>query len=104
MEVGLIDSCTGELLGGEERIDRTLFESCGDSLIVNLGSQEWTEVSLFARPPRPMLIWPLQKTIEPKDLGNWHMCVIHDSLRASHSPKAHAPLVTAIGELRGQAP
>ena len=35
----------GELLGGEDRIDPTLFESCGDSLIVNLGSEEWTEVS-----------------------------------------------------------
>ena len=36
---------TGELLGGEDRIDPTLFESCGDSLIVNLGSEEWTDVS-----------------------------------------------------------
>ncbi|EJF60388.1 hypothetical protein BD309DRAFT_868296 [Dichomitus squalens] len=45
-----------ELLGGEDRIDPTLFESCGDSLIVNLGSDEWVD-----------------KTIEPKDLGNWHI-------------------------------
>ncbi|KAI0744959.1 hypothetical protein C8Q76DRAFT_701778 [Earliella scabrosa] len=45
-----------EILGGEERIDRTLFESCGDSLIVNLGAEEWTD-----------------KEIEPKDLGNWHI-------------------------------
>ncbi|THH08899.1 hypothetical protein EW146_g8844 [Bondarzewia mesenterica] len=35
-----------ELLGGEQRIDRTLFESCGDSLIVNLGSKEWESVSV----------------------------------------------------------
>ncbi|RPD78557.1 hypothetical protein L226DRAFT_457171 [Lentinus tigrinus ALCF2SS1-7] len=45
-----------ELLGGEDRIDPTLFGSCGDSLIVNLGSEEWT-----------------QKTIQPEDLGAWHI-------------------------------
>ncbi|RDX45632.1 hypothetical protein OH76DRAFT_1457535 [Lentinus brumalis] len=45
-----------ELLGGEDRVDPTLFESCGDSLIVNLGSDQW-----------------IDKVIEPKDLGNWHM-------------------------------
>lgn len=45
-----------ELLGGEDRIDNTLFESCGDSLIVNLGSDEWSN-----------------KSIDPKDLGNWHI-------------------------------
>lgn len=45
-----------ELLGGEDRIDRTLFESCGDSLIVNLGCEEWEN-----------------RDIEPKDLGNWHI-------------------------------
>ncbi|KAI0824031.1 hypothetical protein BC628DRAFT_471755 [Trametes gibbosa] len=45
-----------ELLGGEDRIDPTLFESCGDSLIVNLGSEEWAN-----------------KEIQPKDLGNWHI-------------------------------
>ncbi|KAI1791345.1 hypothetical protein LXA43DRAFT_437878 [Ganoderma leucocontextum] len=45
-----------ELLGGEDRIDLTLFESCGDSLIVNLGAEEWVD-----------------KVIEPKDLGNWHI-------------------------------
>ncbi|GBE81529.1 hypothetical protein SCP_0312580 [Sparassis crispa] len=45
-----------ELLGGEDRIDPTLFESCGDSLIVNLGSEEWTK-----------------RNINPKDLGNWHI-------------------------------
>ncbi|OBZ67079.1 hypothetical protein A0H81_12880 [Grifola frondosa] len=51
-----------ELVGGEDRIDPTLFESCGDSLIVNLGSEEWTEVwILFIR------------DIHPKDLGNWHI-------------------------------
>lgn len=36
----------GELLGGEDRIDPTLFESSGDSLIVNLGAEEWVDVSL----------------------------------------------------------
>ncbi|TCD71662.1 hypothetical protein EIP91_007409 [Steccherinum ochraceum] len=45
-----------ELLGKEDRIDKTLFESCGDSLIVNLGSEEWVD-----------------KRIHPKDLGNWHI-------------------------------
>ncbi|KAI0692356.1 hypothetical protein C8T65DRAFT_669751 [Cerioporus squamosus] len=45
-----------ELLGGEDRVDPTLFESCGDSLIVNLGSEHW-----------------IDKVIEPKDLGNWHI-------------------------------
>jgi len=45
-----------ELLGGEDRIDTTLFESCGDSLIVNLGSDEWTH-----------------RDINPRDLGNWHI-------------------------------
>ncbi|KAH8073008.1 hypothetical protein BXZ70DRAFT_964092 [Cristinia sonorae] len=45
-----------ELLGGEDRIDNTLFESCGDSLIVNLGLKEW-ETTL----------------IHPRDLGNWHI-------------------------------
>ncbi|KAI0930658.1 hypothetical protein AcW1_003624 [Taiwanofungus camphoratus] len=36
-----------ELLGGEDRIDHTLFESCGDSLIVNLGNEDWADVSNF---------------------------------------------------------
>ncbi|TFY74227.1 hypothetical protein EWM64_g9785, partial [Hericium alpestre] len=45
-----------ELLGGEDRIDRTLFESCGDSLIVNLGKDEYRDLD-----------------IHPKDLGNWHI-------------------------------
>ena len=34
----------GEILGGEDRIDPTLFESFGDSLICNLGSSEWENV------------------------------------------------------------
>ncbi|OCH88280.1 hypothetical protein OBBRIDRAFT_96845 [Obba rivulosa] len=45
-----------ELLGGEDRIDTSLFESCGDSLIVNLGAEEW-----------------MDHDIAPKDLGNWHI-------------------------------
>ena len=32
-------------MGGEDRVDPTLFESCGDSLIVNLGAEEWADVS-----------------------------------------------------------
>ncbi|KAF8583488.1 hypothetical protein K439DRAFT_1348404 [Ramaria rubella] len=44
-----------ELLGGEDRLDPTLFHKCGDSLIVNLGAEEWRD-----------------KTVDPKDLGNWH--------------------------------
>ncbi|KAI0041388.1 hypothetical protein FA95DRAFT_1565428 [Auriscalpium vulgare] len=45
-----------EIVGGEERIDKTLFESCGDSLIVNLGTEEWET-----------------RDILPKDFGNWHI-------------------------------
>ncbi|KAI0768809.1 hypothetical protein BD413DRAFT_561666 [Trametes elegans] len=45
-----------ELLGGEDKIDPTLFESCGDSLIVNLGAEQWEKAE-----------------IAPKDLGNWHI-------------------------------
>ncbi|KAA1476787.1 hypothetical protein DENSPDRAFT_827841 [Dentipellis sp. KUC8613] len=45
-----------ELLGGEDRIDKTLFESCGDSLIVNLGKDEYKDLE-----------------IHPRDLGNWHI-------------------------------
>ncbi|THH19324.1 hypothetical protein EUX98_g8797 [Antrodiella citrinella] len=45
-----------ELLGGEDRIDKTLFQSCGDSLIVNLGLEEWVD-----------------KFVQPRDLGNWHI-------------------------------
>lgn len=41
----MLNPSLGELVGGEDRIDRTLFESCGDSLIVNLGSDEWVDVS-----------------------------------------------------------
>lgn len=41
----------GELLGGEDRIDKTLFESCGDSLIVNLGSEEWVNVRVSSATP-----------------------------------------------------
>jgi len=45
-----------ELVGGEERIDRTLFETCVDTLIINLGSEEWRD-----------------KEVDPKDFGNWHI-------------------------------
>ncbi|KIJ35524.1 hypothetical protein M422DRAFT_34651, partial [Sphaerobolus stellatus SS14] len=44
------------LLGGEDKIDPNLFHKCGDSLIVNLGTEEWRD-----------------KTIHPKDLDNWHV-------------------------------
>ncbi|KAH8115114.1 hypothetical protein DFH11DRAFT_146876 [Phellopilus nigrolimitatus] len=46
-----------EILGGEERIDRTLFESCGDSLICNLGTPEWEK----------------KESVDPRLLGNWHI-------------------------------
>jgi len=45
-----------QLLGGEGRIDHTLFDKCGDSLIINLGTEEWRD-----------------KTIEPRELDNWHV-------------------------------
>lgn len=45
-EQALVGMGAGELLGGEDRIDPTLFESCGDSLIVNLGAEEWVDVSV----------------------------------------------------------
>ncbi|KZS90207.1 hypothetical protein SISNIDRAFT_479583 [Sistotremastrum niveocremeum HHB9708] len=44
-----------ELVGGEDRIDTTLFYSCGDSLICNFGSEDW-----------------VNREIDPRDLGNWH--------------------------------
>ncbi|OCB87948.1 hypothetical protein A7U60_g4905 [Sanghuangporus baumii] len=47
----------GEILGGEDRIDPTLFESFGDSLICNLGSSEWEN----------------KESIDPRLLGNWHI-------------------------------
>ncbi|TFY74101.1 hypothetical protein EWM64_g9911 [Hericium alpestre] len=64
-----------ELLGGEDRIDKTLFESCGDSLIVNLGKDEYRDVSWlpggtfagFSDNRRCSSI------SHPKDLGNWHI-------------------------------
>ncbi|PAV15566.1 hypothetical protein PNOK_0842400 [Pyrrhoderma noxium] len=46
-----------EILGGEERIDTTLFGSFGDSLICNLGSPEWEN----------------KESIDPRLLGNWHI-------------------------------
>ncbi|KAL5510986.1 hypothetical protein ACEPAG_3705 [Sanghuangporus baumii] len=46
-----------EILGGEDRIDPTLFESFGDSLICNLGSPEWEN----------------KESIDPRLLGNWHI-------------------------------
>ena len=63
----------GELLGGEDRIDKTLFESCGDSLIVNLGSEEWVDVCSRNNPYETDHDLLTQKEIQPRDLGNWHM-------------------------------
>ncbi|KAK7458014.1 hypothetical protein VKT23_009922 [Stygiomarasmius scandens] len=45
-----------EILGGEERIDNTIFDKAGDSLIANFGKEEYKD-----------------KVILPKDLGNWHV-------------------------------
>ena len=47
----------GEILGGEDRIDPTLFESCGDSLIVNLGTEELSIKDLWIY-FTPMPHWP----------------------------------------------
>ncbi|GJJ13995.1 hypothetical protein Clacol_008252 [Clathrus columnatus] len=46
-----------ELVGGEDRIDPTLFHKAGDGLIVNLGSEKWENV----------------ENIDPRDLDNWHV-------------------------------
>ncbi|KAI5117178.1 hypothetical protein M0805_008157 [Coniferiporia weirii] len=46
-----------EILGGEEHIDPTLFESFGDSLICNFGSPEWEN----------------KESVDPRLLGNWHI-------------------------------
>ncbi|KAL5498099.1 hypothetical protein ACEPAH_2229 [Sanghuangporus vaninii] len=46
-----------EILGGEDRIDPTLFESFGDSLICNLGNPEWEN----------------KESIDARLLGNWHI-------------------------------
>lgn len=35
---------TGELVGGEDRVDKTLFYECGDSLICNFGTTELEEL------------------------------------------------------------
>jgi hypothetical protein len=62
----------GELVGGEERIDTSLFNSCGDSLICNLGSPEWEKVGKNSA-PRHKRTNLEQKTIDPRELGNWHL-------------------------------
>ncbi|THH08763.1 hypothetical protein EW145_g2487 [Phellinidium pouzarii] len=49
-----------EILGGEDRIDPTLFESFGDSLICNFGSPEWEDVrELPLNPTNPMVQYRL---------------------------------------------
>lgn len=42
-----IDTLIGDLLGGEDRIDDTLFSKSGDSIICNFGTEYWTNVRLF---------------------------------------------------------
>jgi len=44
----------GELVGGEDKLDQSLFTRSGDSLIINVGSEHW-------------------RTNEqhPRDAGNW---------------------------------
>lgn len=60
----------GELLGGEDRIDPTLFESCGDSLIVNLGAEEWEDVSACSGSFFLSLsLGSLTESDRPKELG-----------------------------------
>lgn len=63
----------GEILGGEDRIDTTLFESCGDSLIVNLGTDEESKASKLPIQPGNLQMFHVQEDIDPKKLGNWHM-------------------------------
>lgn len=41
------DKVIGELLGGEDRIDPTLFHKVGDGLIINLGAEEWRDVRRY---------------------------------------------------------
>ena len=38
---------TGEILGGEDRLDATIFNKAGDSLIGNFGKEEYREVCLM---------------------------------------------------------
>jgi len=45
-----------ELIGGEDKLDKTLFTQSGDSLIVNVGSEHWRE-----------------NEQHPRDTGNWHI-------------------------------
>lgn len=49
-----------ELVGGEDRVDTSLFYECGDSLICNFGTPELEELER------------MNKTIDPRDFGNWH--------------------------------
>ena len=35
----------GELLGGEERIDKTIFDKANDGLVANFGKDEYRDVS-----------------------------------------------------------
>ncbi|KAF8584672.1 hypothetical protein K439DRAFT_1633385 [Ramaria rubella] len=45
-----------EVVGGEDRIDPTIFDKVGDSLIANFGTEEWRD-----------------KTVTPRELTNWHV-------------------------------
>jgi len=68
--------CIGEIIGGADRLDRTLFEKTGNGLIANFGQEEWRDVGIiFARTSRYITDMHGQKYIHPKDLGNWHVYV-----------------------------
>ena len=42
--------CVGEIIGGTDRLDPTIFDKAGDSLIANFGQEEWRDVGIiFAR-------------------------------------------------------
>jgi hypothetical protein len=41
-----INLCTGEIVGGADRLDPAIFDKAGDSLITNFGKEEWRSVSI----------------------------------------------------------
>ena len=36
----------GEIVGGTDRLDPTLFDKTGDTLIANFGTEEWRDVGI----------------------------------------------------------
>lgn len=52
-----IAGCPGDLVGGEDRLDPSLFNDCGDSLILNFGSPDQPE----------------DGREDPRELTDWHI-------------------------------